>query len=206
MIKTGILGGTFDPFHYGHLHIGKAALNQFDLDELWVMPNGRPPHKESSSITATVDERLEMLKDVVKSEDRFYLCTYEAEREEVSYSFETMEHFRSVYPDRDFYFIIGGDSLDMLRTWYHPERLLKCCKILVAVRNEKSFADTQRQIDVLSEEYVSDIHLLPVPEFSVSSSEIRMWIQKGASDGELRRYMPQSVIDYIRSHRLYIHP
>lgn len=203
MIRTGILGGTFDPFHYGHLHIGKAALQKFHLDELWIMPNGNPPHKDRESITATVEQRLEMLQDVVETEERFTLCKYEAKRNEVSYSYETMEQFRIWYPDREFYFIIGGDSLDMLRTWRHPERLLRCCTILVAVRNEKSFSETQRQIDALSEEFDSDLHLLPVPEFPVSSSEIRGWIKDGVPDSKLREYMPLSVIEYIRSHNLY---
>lgn len=203
MIKTGILGGTFDPFHNGHLHIGKAALDKFALDELWVMPNGKPPHKDSGSITATVTERLEMLEDVIKTEDRFFLCTYEADRAEVSYSYDTMEHFKMMYPDREFYFIIGGDSLDMLHQWYHPERLLKCCTILVAVRNEKSFVETQKQINAVTEEFDADVCLLPVPEFAVSSSEIRAWIRDGADDVSLKNYIPASVLDYIRRHNLY---
>ncbi len=203
MIKTGILGGTFDPFHNGHLHIGKAALETFHLDELWIMPNGRPPHKDSSTITATVSERLEMLEDVIETEERFRLCTYEAERTEVSYSYDTMEHLQMLYPDRRFYFIIGGDSLDMLHKWYHPERLLKCCTILVAVRNEKGFAETQRQIDAAAKEFNADIRLLPVSEFPVSSSEIRGWIQNGIRESELRMYLPGPVLDYIRKHGLY---
>ena len=203
MIRTGILGGTFDPFHNGHLHIGKAAIDRFDLDELWVMPNGKPPHKNSSTITATVSERLEMLTDIVQTEEKFILCTYEADRTEVSYSYDTMEHFKMMYPDREFYFIIGGDSLDMLRKWYHPERLLKCCTILVAVRNEKSFSETQAQINAVAEEFDADIRLLPVPEFAVSSSEIREWIQEGADDTMLERYLPDSVLGYIRRHSLY---
>lgn len=206
MIKTGILGGTFDPVHNGHLHIGKAALRSFGLDDLWFMPNGRPPHKNSGSITASVAQRLEMVRLSAACEEKFSLCGYEAERKSISYSYETMEHLKREYPDREFYFIIGGDSLDMIASWKCPGRLMRCCTILVAVRNEKTLSETQRQIDSVASEYAeygADIRLLTVPEFPVSSSGIRRCIREGAPDDILLEYMPEPVVSYIRAHGLY---
>jgi nicotinate-nucleotide adenylyltransferase len=203
MIKTGILGGTFDPVHNGHIHIGKAALKAYGLDELWVLPNGRPPHKSSESITAQVQERLEMLELVCQEQEGFHLCTYEADRQEVSYSCETMEYLTAQYPEHDFYFIIGGDSLDMLATWREPERIMRCCTILVAVRNQKTLAETQKQIDTVAEQFHADIRLLQVPEFAVSSSEIRKWIRDGISREKLTMYVPDSVVQYMEDHGLY---
>lgn len=202
-IKTGILGGTFDPVHNGHLHIGNAALQAFHLDELWVMPNGKPPHKKSGSITATVEERLEMLRLAIRDYDGFKLCTYEAERKAVSYSYETMEYFAHRFPEREFFFIIGGDSLDMIAAWKNPERLMNCCTILVAVRNQKSPDETQKQIDAVAKQFHADIRLLRVSEFAVSSSEIRSWIQNGVPRCELEKYIPESVVRYIAEHHLY---
>ena len=94
-MKIGIMGGTFDPIHNGHLHLAQTALTQFDLDQIWFMPNGMPPHKKQSSIESDIHERIAMTQIAIKANKQFYLQEYEAKREKVSYSYKTMEHFRS---------------------------------------------------------------------------------------------------------------
>ena len=109
-MKIGMMGGTFDPIHNGHLHLAQTALTQFDLDQIWFMPNGMPPHKKQSSIESDIHERIAMTQIAIKANKQFYLQEYEAEAEKVSYFYKTMEHFRKMYPDDEFYFIIGADS------------------------------------------------------------------------------------------------
>ena len=96
-MKIGIMGGTFDPIHNGHLHLARTALTQFDLDQIWFMPNGMPPHKKQSSIESDIHERIAMTRIAIKANKQFYLQEYEAKREKVSYSYKTMEHFRKIY-------------------------------------------------------------------------------------------------------------
>ena len=130
-----------------------------------------------------------------------YLQEYEAKREKVSYSYKTMEHFRKIYPDDEFYFIIGADSLMAIETWIHPERIFPTCTILATYRNEvKTKEEMNRQIQYLSEKYHAKIRLLETPLMPVSSHELRASLQSGDSVSE---YMPAAVCSYIKQHHLY---
>ena len=95
-MKIGIMGGTFDPIHNGHLMLGHAAYEAFSLDQIWFMPNGMPPHKKQSSIESDIHERIAMTQIAIKANKQFYLQEYEANREKISYSYKTMEHFRKM--------------------------------------------------------------------------------------------------------------
>ena len=124
-MRIGIMGGTFDPIHNGHLMLGEYAYQQFHLDEVWYMPNGNPPHKSNPEIRKDLQDRAEMTRLAIEEIPYFRLCTYEIDRKETSYSYQTMEYFKETYPQDEFYFIIGADSLFNLETWKCPERLLK---------------------------------------------------------------------------------
>ena len=135
-MKIGIMGGTFDPIHNGHLMLGQAAYEAFSLDEVWFLPNGNPPHKESSRIEASAKERVEMTRLAVSGIPYFRVEPYEAERDEVSCTWQTLEYFRGKYPDDQMFFIIGADSLFTIERWIHPERIFPLCTILAAYRDE----------------------------------------------------------------------
>ena len=135
-MKIGIMGGTFDPVHNGHLMLGHAAYEAFSLDQIWFMPNGNPPHKKSETIKSTAEDRMKMTSLAIAPFPEFVLQPYEALRAEVSCSYQTMEHFSKIYPDDEFYFIIGADSLMAIETWVHPERIFPTCTILATYRNE----------------------------------------------------------------------
>ena len=135
-MKIGIMGGTFDPIHNGHLMLGHAAYEAFSLDQIWFMPNGNPPHKKSETIKSTAEDRMKMTSLAIAPFPEFVLQPYEALRAEVSCSYQTMEHFSKIYPDDEFYFIIGADSLMAIETWIHPERIFPTCTILATYRNE----------------------------------------------------------------------
>ena len=200
-MKIGIMGGTFDPIHNGHLHLAQTALTQFDLDQIWFMPNGNPPHKKSETIKSTAEDRMKMTSLAIAPFPEFVLQPYEALRAEVSCSYQTMEHFSKIYPDDEFYFIIGADSLMAIETWVHPERIFPTCTILATYRNEvKTKEEMNRQIQYLSEKYHAKIRLLETPLMPVSSHELRASLQSGDSVSE---YMPAAVCSYIKQHHLY---
>ena len=200
-MKIGIMGGTFDPVHNGHLMLGHAAYEAFSLDQIWVMPNGNPPHKKSETIKSTAEDRMKMTSLAIAPFPEFVLQPYEALRAEVSCSYQTMEHFSKIYPDDEFYFIIGADSLMAIETWVHPERIFPTCTILATYRNEvKTKEEMNRQIQYLSEKYHAKIRLLETPLMPVSSHELRASLQSGDSVSE---YMPAAVCSYIKQHHLY---
>ena len=200
-MKIGIMGGTFDPVHNGHLMLGHAAYETFSLDQIWFMPNGNPPHKKSETIKSTAEDRMKMTSLAIAPFPEFVLQPYEALRAEVSCSYQTMEHFSKIYPDDEFYFIIGADSLMAIETWIHPERIFPTCTILATYRNEvKTKEEMNRQIQYLSEKYHAKIRLLETPLMPVSSHELRASLQSGDSVSE---YMPAAVCSYIKQHHLY---
>ena len=199
-MKIGIMGGTFDPIHNGHLMLGKYARDLFDLDEVWFMPNGTPPHKASSSIETNANHRVEMVRRAIESEENFLLQLYEVDNKETNYSYLTMEHFRETYPEHEFYFIIGADSLFSIEKWKYPERLFKTCVILAAYRDGKNTKEMEEQIAYLNQKYNADIRLLNTPNVDISSSEIR---EKLKMREDVSNVMPARVYEYIIKNQLY---
>lgn len=199
-MKIGIMGGTFDPIHKGHLMLGEYAKNLFLLDEIWFMPNGNPPHKSNENIESQTKHRVEMVRRAISGRDGFVLQPYEVNRKEINCSYMTMEHFTEAYPENEFYFIIGADSLFSLEKWVHPERLLKTCVMLAAYRDGKNSLEMEEKIRYLNEKYQADIRLLNTPDVDISSSEIRKKIKSGES---IEQLVPESVYAYIQSEQLF---
>lgn len=200
-MKVGVMGGTFDPIHKGHLLLGCCALEEYALDEIWIMPNGNPPHKSQSQIQSSAKDRLHMSALAIAGMERFRIEQYEVKKQGISYSYETMETLKQIYPQHEFYFIIGADSLCSLKHWVHPERLFKTCKILVAFRGVvDNIASMNEQIDLLCRHYQADIHLLHMPAVSVSSSELRDMLQNNRPTDDL---ISDSVAAYIEKKGLY---
>lgn len=200
-MKIGIMGGTFDPVHNGHLMLGEYACRDFLLDEVWFMPNGNPPHKENASIVSEASDRAHMVSLAIKNYEKFRLEEYEITREEVSYSYQTLEHFTKLYPEDEFYFIIGADSLFAIETWGHPERIFPLCTILAAYRDDKSSKTIMKaRIRRLREKYRADIRLLETPLFDVSSHELREMLKKNEP---VSRFLPELVETYIHARNLY---
>lgn len=201
-MKIGIMGGTFDPIHNGHLMLGRAALEAFGLDRVWFMPNGNPPHKDISSIETDVKDRVEMVRLAISSCREFRLESYEAKRKEVSYSYSTMEYFKGIYPEDDFYFIIGADSLFMIDQWVHPERIFPTCTVLAAYRDEINTRQAmEEKIRELNNTYGARIRLLVTPLVRVSSHELRKDVREGRS---IACHVPEAVNAYILEHHLYV--
>lgn len=196
-MKIGIMGGTFDPIHNGHLMLGNCAYDNFNLDEIWFLPNGNPPHKSGET---NVEDRLEMVKSAIYGNRRFRLNTYEAERKSNSYSYQTLENFKNIYPEHDFYFIVGADSLFAIESWKEPKRIMNSCTLLAACRDDKNDEDMKAQISYLKEKYHAHVELLRAPLMDISSSNIRKMTEYGMN---IKSFVPQSVCEYIETHHLY---
>ena len=199
-MKIGIMGGTFDPIHNGHLMLGEYAKKLFGLDEIWFMPNGNPPHKSNSNIESQTKHRVEMVKLAIEGHEGFNIQLYEVERKEVNYSYLTMQHFNEAFPQNEFYFIIGADSLFAFETWKHPELLVRTCKILAAYRDGKNSKEMENQIQYLNEKYGAEIILLNTPDVDISSSDIRRKMKQNEDISDL---VPESVFSYIQSNNLF---
>lgn len=199
-MRIGIMGGTFDPIHIGHLMLGEFAHEEFGLDKIWFMPNGNPPHKEIEAMDTKLEHRVAMTQLAIQSIPYFELQDYEVREADTSYSYSTMEYFKQEYPEDKFYFIIGADSLFMLDTWYKPEHLFKTCTMLAAFRDMKNPEEMNQQIQYLCNRFDAKIELLEAPLLEISSSDIR---QRVATGKTIRYMVPDSVRYYIKEHELY---
>ncbi len=199
-IKTGIMGGTFDPIHFGHLILAQTAMEQFDLDEVLVMPAKAPPHKSRNGITPAA-HRIAMTRLAIAGSPGFRLSLFEMEREGYTYTYETLQLLTSQNPDRHYYFIMGADSLFDFQKWRNPQIIASLCTILVANRSEEPDRELLEQIEYICREYGGDVRLLRIPALEISSRALRDKVRKCAS---IRYYTPDAVVDYIQEHRLYL--
>ena len=142
--RIGIMGGTFDPIHIGHLILGETAYHQFHLDNVLFMPAGNPPHKQDRENRATDSQRVEMVRLAIASNPHFTLSMEEMHREGYSYTYRTLERLKKRYPDTEYYFILGADSLYTFDEWKEPARILGACTILVGTRNHTSDEKLER--------------------------------------------------------------
>jgi nicotinate-nucleotide adenylyltransferase len=198
-MKIGIMGGTFDPIHIGHLLLGEFAYEQFELDEIWFLPNGEPPHKDAQSMSTQMQHRMEMVRLAIGGAPHFRLSLQEA-TEGVHYTYKTILEFREQFPDDTFYFILGADSLFAIEQWKYFQEIFPNCTILAAMRDDKDVAEMEQQIAYLKTRYHAKIELLRAPLLEISSTTIR----ERAATGRTVHYMvPDSVADYIKQHHLY---
>ncbi len=199
MRRIGIMGGTFNPIHMGHLLLAEWAGDEAGLDEIWLIPNGISYMKSDQEV-APAQNRLQMTRLAVEGNPRFKCLDLEVKRSGYTYSYETMEELARVYPGDEFYFILGADCLFTLEKWKHPERLLGCCKLVAAVRDESAMEEMAEKKRELEQRFGGEIQLISFVRMSISSTEIRERIKQGKS----ARYMaPDSVLSYIEEKRLY---
>ena len=198
--RIGIMGGTFDPIHIGHLILGETAYQQFQLDKVLFMPAGNPPHKRNRQDRASNVQRTEMVRRAIWGNSHFALSLEEMENEGLSYTYETLEHLKETHPDTDYYFILGADSLYDFEKWKEPGRILKACTILVATRNHTSYERLEAVMTLLEEKYGGQIEKLDSLNIDISSKQIRSWILQGRS---LAYYVPETVISYITENNIY---
>ena len=170
--RVGIMGGTFSPVHMGHLLLAEQSYRQYHLDYVLFMPAGKPPHKQDHEILSN-KYRWDMLKLAIDNVPYFKLSDYEFKKNGLSYTWETLNEFNTLYPDTEFYFIMGADSVVNIETWKHPERVLALCHVLAAVRDDTDMDALFKRAQYLEERYQAKISMLNVPGIDISSSNLR---------------------------------
>ena len=199
-MKIGLVGGTFDPIHVGHLLLGEWAAETFGLDEVWFLPAGMPYFKEGQKVSSRED-RLAMTQLAAETLPGAKVCDVELKREGRTYTWETVRELNEAYPDDAFFFIFGEDCLNQLATWRYPERILKGCTLVAAMRGGGSDkAALEDKAAQLMERFGGQILVMAFPQLEISSTMIR----RRAAEGKPLRYLvPPAVEKYIRTHHLY---
>jgi nicotinate-nucleotide adenylyltransferase len=196
--RIGIFGGTFDPIHLGHLAIAAEAHQQLQLDGVYFVPAGDPPHKQTRQITP-VAQRLCMLELATAEVDCFWVSRVDADRPGPHYSSDMVRLLRAELGDAsELFFLMGMDSLLDLPTWHEPEWLLNHCQLVIFNRpgNEPDWATLEANFPNIRQQ----ITLLTMPQLEISSSAIR---QRLATRQNIRFYLPPLVEAYVRKHCLY---
>lgn len=187
MKKVGILGGTFNPPHLGHLLMANETLHALSLDEVRFMPNAIPPHKQVRYMPAD-SQRMTMLQQLIDGEPKFTIEHYELAHGGTSYTIDTMKALRAREPQSQFYFIIGGDSIDTLHTWRQIDELMQLV----------TFVGIMRPGSVGESPY--DVLRLQTPQIDVSSTLLR---ERLANDETVKYLLPEKLAAYIRKEQLY---
>jgi nicotinate-nucleotide adenylyltransferase len=211
-MRIGLLGGTFNPLHLGHLHIAEEVMASCQLDQVWFVPTCRPPHKTLAN-DISFAHRLAMVEEALKGLSAFFSCDIEGRRGGTSYSVETLQQLRMQFPQHEFYFIMGLDSFQEIGLWKNYTRLFDYAHIVVTARPGFS-----GQLDELlpvaiagrfcydsgSQKLLCDsgFSLITVAHTcrDISSTEIRQRLKSSQSVSDL---VPAAVIKYIKLHQLY---
>ena len=193
-MRIGVFGGTFDPPHLGHLAIAKAAMEQLELDEVLFVPANQNPLKDRRGISHP-KVRFEMTALLVEKEEHMAVSDMEITRGGPSYMVDTLDELQMVQP-ADYWLIMGADSLGSLKDWKSPSRLLRLCRIAVAVR--PPILDDV--LESAQEEFHDKIDLIEMNPVNASSSEIREKILKNHPVSHL---LPPKVLQYIQKQKLY---
>ncbi len=190
-MRIGILGGTFDPIHKGHLHLAQESLRKLSLDQVLFIPAYLPPHKEGKKREiSSASYRYAMVRLAVAGKRRFRVLDLEIKKKRKVYTLETLRALHRLFPEStEFYFLTGADNLQILDRWKNLREICKLCRFVIATR-----ADFKRK------KVPSNMVWLPIRPVSISATEIRERIKRGKSFGYL---LPPKVAGFIRKKKLY---
>lgn len=198
-MKKGILGGTFDPIHNGHLNIAYEAAERLKLDKIVFIPTGNPPHKRGKAITDS-SIRYRMVEKAIKDESIFEIDNYEIHKKGLSFTYETLEYLTEKEPYTEWYFISGADCLIEMETWNNVKRIMELCRLVVFNRPGYSSSEIEKQRELIGKKYNKDIIFLDLPLMDISASYIR---KKVKENNNITYLVPCSVSRYIKELRLY---
>jgi nicotinate-nucleotide adenylyltransferase len=195
--RLGIMGGTFDPIHIGHLLMAEEARQAFSLDRVVFVPNGRPAHKKSYQVTQP-DDRYAMAELATASNPYFLCSRIEVDRPGPSYAIDTIRAFHAEYPDLDaLYFITGADAILQILTWHDYKALMRECMFIAVTR--PGFI-LERIWEIVPADLLERVSFLSIPGLDISSTELRRRIREGRS---VKYLTPEAVEQHIVSHGLY---
>ena len=197
MPEIGLMGGSFNPIHCGHVALARAALESGRVERVLFLPTGNPPHKKEG--LADKFDRLRMVELAVEHEAGMAVCREEIDRDGVIYTVDTLAALKRKMPDCTLTYLIGADTLRALGTWRRVETVIERCKFLVMMREGETREEDIRQAGLWTQRG-AQIDFLDARKMDISSTQIREQIQKGLP---FERLVPQAVADYIHEHGLY---
>ena len=190
--KIGILGGTFDPIHLGHLVLAEQVKEKLKLGQVIFIPCLRSPHKTRQKLSPAKD-RFRMTQLALEGNPSFSVSDIELKRKGLSYTVDTLKELKDLYPNSHIYFLTGSDVVDELGTWKDPQRLYRLAKVVIAIRPGFDEFDHRNR-------FAQKSIVVPITGIDVSSSEIRRRVKTGKS---MKYLVPSGVEDYIRKKKLY---
>ncbi|GAA0215402.1 nicotinate-nucleotide adenylyltransferase [Corynebacterium riegelii] len=193
-MRIGVMGGTFDPIHHGHLVAASEAAHRFALDEVVFVPTGQPWQKAGRQISPAEDRYL-MTVIATASNPRFTVSRVDIDREGPTYTIDTLRDLREVYPDAELFFITGADALSSIMSWHDWDKMFELAEFVGVTRPGYELTE-----DMLPQDIQERVHLLDIPAMAISSTDCR----ERASQGRPVWYLvPDGVVQYIAKHGLY---
>jgi nicotinate-nucleotide adenylyltransferase len=196
--RVGIMGGTFNPIHNGHLAIARAVLDTCSLDFVIFMPNGAPAYKDHPTIDDA--DREQMVKLAITGQPGFVYSDFEIAQHDITYTANTLPAYQKLHPDWELYYIVGSDSLCYMDRWYHPEVIFSSAKVIAACRDTQTPQEMEQYRNFLTERYHGDIRLVYNALIPISSTQVRKAIAENQSVEDL---IPPQVFHYIQERGLY---
>ncbi len=196
-MKLAIMGGTFNPIHIGHLVCAEEAVSQFELDQVLFMPTGLPPHKEIRKGVSS-EARFQMCMIATRDNPLFEVSRYEINREETSYTVDTIRHFRRQQPETDLYFISGADAILEILEWKDPDELLSMAMLIGATRPGYPLDRISGNLEKFLQ--AKKVKIMEIPGIGISSTMIRDRVSEGKS---IRYLVPEGVRRFIYEEGLY---
>ncbi len=198
-MKIGILGGTYNPPHTGHLHAAVAAREELNLDRVILLPSSIPPHKTMPKSTPSAEERLAMTR-LAAAEIGAEVSDLEIRRGGTSYTADTLAEFSHMYPNDTLWFIMGTDMFLTVQNWVRPAEIFALARIAVVLREDHDAARVKAHKAELEQTFSCNVDLVDAKAHPISSTELR----ENVLDAEHQMYLPKSVLEYIKKNRFYL--
>lgn len=199
MSKIGIFGGTFNPIHCGHLLLAETAREIYGLDKILLIPSGCSYMKDPSEILPG-EQRLCIMRLAVQDNPFFEAVDIEVNRSGNSYTVDTLRELRASYPDAEFFYIVGADTIFKMESWKDPGQIFQSCVTVVSVREGLGDDDLKEQVSRLAQRYHADVRLMPSLHMEISSTDIRSRCRKNQS---IRYLVPEPVRVYLEQNSCY---
>ncbi|MEO2013109.1 MAG: nicotinate-nucleotide adenylyltransferase [Fuerstiella sp.] len=199
-MKLGILGGTFDPVHYGHLLLAETCRQQLSLDQVRLVPAGSPPHKTGMNITDG-HARADMLQLAVSGYPEFVVDRREIRREGQSFTVQTLADFRNDFAEAELFFLMGADSLRDIPTWREPNRIFELATIVAVNRPGLPEPTHSQVVDWIGDDLAKRVKSVAMPGTDISSTDLRQRVRDGQG---LRFLVPRAVEAYLDQHEVYV--
>jgi nicotinate-nucleotide adenylyltransferase len=200
-MRIGILGGSFDPIHYGHLLLAEVCLEQLSLDTVWFIPAATAPHK-SDAVGASAEQRREMVELAIAGHPAFECSAMEIDRGGLSYTVDTLSQIATEHPEATLYLLMGADSLSDLPLWRDPEQICQLAIPAVAARPGQAAVDFKQLEAIATAERLEQARqaVVSMPQLDLSSRDLR---ERATRNQNLRYRTPRAVEQYIAANQLY---